>query len=221
MGTRVYSVYNSTRGTNLIEGVTVVDTHREPLLVLKVLIEGLALDSQTGLWLSPLDSIPAVPRISPFDLVYLDVGHRVIEGFEVLPGVNFPPFKAPAVSALVLPLHSVFSSRTTPGDQLRLSVVEEMIRQPAAVLESNGAALHEGSESKKHQAVTRDWEAETPVAVGFPMESEAQFRAEPMTMPSVDGFHGSGPWACTAEHGVVGNPVLGERCIRCVLVRRS
>ena len=193
METREYSVYNSTRGTILIEGVTVVDTHLEPLLVLKVLIEGLALDSQTGLWLSPLDSIPTVPRISPFYLVYLDAGHRVIEGFEVLPGVNFPPFKAPAISALVLPLHSVISSRTTPGDQLRISVVEEMIRQPAAVLESNGVALHEGSESKIHQAVTRDWETESPVAVGFPMESEAQFRAEEMTMPSVDVFMAAAP----------------------------
>ena len=104
--------------------VSVVDTNLEPLQLLKVLVEGLAVNNEMGLWLTPLTAIPMVPRISPFDLVYLDKDYRVVQGASLLPGVDFPPFKSPAVSAVVLPLHILNLSETQPGDQLRIRVVE-------------------------------------------------------------------------------------------------
>src|SRR5450631_1008078 len=135
METKEYSVYNKTKESFLISGVTVIDTTLEPLKVLRVLIEGLALNAETGLWLTPLASIPMVPRLSPFDLVYLDKEYRVVEGQELLPGVDFPPFKGEAASALVLPLHSLSSSQTFLGDTLSMSEVEamEMPTVPAPV----------------------------------------------------------------------------------------
>jgi hypothetical protein len=130
MATGKYSVYNSSREGFLSSGVTVIDTTLEPLRVLKVMIEGLALNAETGLWLTPLDGIPKVPRLSPFDLVYLDVDCRVVQGAELLAGVDFPPFGGQASSALVLPFKTVSSSHTHSGDQLVLQVVEEIESSP-------------------------------------------------------------------------------------------
>src|SRR5450755_4551132 len=98
MDTKQYGVYNMTRESLLSSSVSVVDTNLAPLQLLKVLVEGLAVNNEMGLWLTPLTTIPTVPRISPFDLVYLDKDCRVVQGASLLPGVDFPPFKSPAVS---------------------------------------------------------------------------------------------------------------------------
>ena len=50
---------------------------------------------------------------------------RVVQGAELLPGVDFPVFKEQAASALVLPLKTMSSSNTRPGDQLIMQVTEE------------------------------------------------------------------------------------------------
>ena len=126
MATRKHSVYNESRESYLSSGVSVIDTTLEPLKVLRVMIEGLVLNSETGLWLTPLNGIPKVPRLSPFDLIYLDADNRVVHGAELLPGVDFPGFSGKASSALVLPFKTMSSSKTRPGDQLLLDAVEEV-----------------------------------------------------------------------------------------------
>src|SRR6266568_7029841 len=126
METQKYSVYNPSRESFLSAEVTVIDTTLEPLKVLKVMIEGLALNAETGLWLTPLNGIPKVPRLSPFDLVYLDGESRVVQGAELLPGVDFPTFTGEAASALVLPFRTMSSSQTRPGDLLTIQSVEEI-----------------------------------------------------------------------------------------------
>ena len=116
MGTRKYFVYNEARESFLSECVTVIDTSLEPLKLLRVMVEGLALNASTGLWLTPLTEIPKVPRLSPFDLIYLDADGRVMQGAELLPGVDFPAFKDRAASALVLPLKThVFVKNAARG----------------------------------------------------------------------------------------------------------
>jgi hypothetical protein len=124
MSTRKHSVYNESRESFLSSGVSVIDTTLEPLKVLRVMIEGLVLNSETGLWLTPLNAIPKVPRLSPFDLIYLDADNRVVHGAELLPGVDFPGFSGKASSALVLPFKTMSSSKTRPGDQLLLDPLE-------------------------------------------------------------------------------------------------
>ena len=148
MDTRKYSVYNQARENFLSTGVTVIDTTLEPLKLLRVMVEGLALNAKTGIWLTPLTEIPKVPRLSPFDLIYLDAEGRVVQGSELLPGVDFPVFKERAASALVLPLKTMSSSKTCPGDQLAMEVVEEPEEEAEATPDSNAAAAEkQGAES--------------------------------------------------------------------------
>ena len=130
MDTKEFCVYNKTRENFLSSGVTVIDSVSDPLQVLKVLIEGLADNAETGMWLTPLRRVPIVPRISPFDLVYLDQDRRVLHGVEVLPSACFSPFDGPADSALLLPIHTLSSSQTHPGDQFVIYEAEEA-PQPA------------------------------------------------------------------------------------------
>src|SRR5579871_994090 len=137
MGTRHYRIRNNKRNSAVCADVQVIDATLEPLTILKVLVEGLAENAETGLWLTNMTTgIPMVPRISPFALLYLDKSHRVLQAVELLPVDAFPLFKKPAVSALVLPLRSIASSKTRPGDLLVFIEIEdedELVAVPAEV----------------------------------------------------------------------------------------
>ncbi len=137
MGTRHYRIRNNKRNSAVCTDVQVIDATLEPLTILKVLVEGLAENAETGLWLTNMTTgIPMVPRISPFALLYLDKSHRVLQAVELLPVDAFPLFKKPAVSALVLPLRSIASSKTRPGDLLVFIEIEEedeLVAVPAEV----------------------------------------------------------------------------------------
>jgi hypothetical protein len=144
MDTKEFCVYNKTRENFLSAGVTVIDSVSDPLQVLKVLIEGLADNAETGMWLTPLRRVPIVPRISPFDLVYLDQDRRVLHGVEVLPSAYLSPFDGPADSALLLPIHTLSSSQTHPGDQFVIYEAEESPQpatEPEALTELQSAPL--------------------------------------------------------------------------------
>ncbi len=119
-----YCVYNETRSHYLAARVTLIDARTEPLKAVKVLIEGLAPSTDprasSAIWLNPLKSVPAVPRLSPYDLVYLDDEGRVVHGIELVPDGEASRFEGPTASALVLPIHSFIASRTLPGDRVIL-----------------------------------------------------------------------------------------------------
>ncbi|WP_348264283.1 hypothetical protein P8935_07050 [Telmatobacter sp. DSM 110680] len=129
MDTRVFCVYNVARGAFLSSKVTVADGENQPLTILKVLVGGLAVDSKSGLWLSPLHAIPSVPRLFPFDLFYLDDELRVVGLIEFVPGAEFPPYRREVTSALILPTQSLQSTQTELGDHLLICPAEEMERQ--------------------------------------------------------------------------------------------
>ena len=57
---------------------------------LKILIEGLARDGKSSLWLTPLQFTPNIMRLFPFDFAYLDGDLRAIEGIALPPGVPLP-----------------------------------------------------------------------------------------------------------------------------------
>jgi PilZ domain len=117
-----YCVYNQTRECFLSLGVTVADSSSGHLYQL---IERLSVNADSGLWMTPYRGLPPVSGISPVDLVYLDSEYRVIQEVE-----SFPTSKAElldhAASALVLPVHTIYSSQTQPGDQLVICVANEM-----------------------------------------------------------------------------------------------
>jgi PilZ domain len=129
METKRFNAYNSTRGTVLNSKLAVADRELEPLKFLELLIGGLGLDSESGVWLKPLAGAPQVPRVFPFDLVYLDENQKVIQAAEVFPGGEFPPFSDEVFSALVLPLSAVSTTKTRPGDQLLVRTQEELSEQ--------------------------------------------------------------------------------------------
>ncbi len=132
MDTRVFRIYNLARGVFLSSKVTVVDCANEPLRVLKVLVSELGLDTVSGLWLFPLNAAPLIPRIFPFDLLYLDRDNRVVDLGEILPGVEFPPFRTEVASALVLARKTLQSTQTARGDRLLIGLKEEIEQQIGA-----------------------------------------------------------------------------------------
>jgi len=137
MDTRVFCVYNVSRGALLSSKVTVADGANQPLTILRVLVGGLAIDSKSGLWMSPLHALPSVPRLFPFDLIYLDEELRVLDLTEFVPGAEFPPYRRDMASALILPSQSLQTTQTGRDDQLLICPAEEMERQISAF--SNGS----------------------------------------------------------------------------------
>jgi hypothetical protein len=129
MDSRKYSAYNKTRASSLDSEVTVVDAALEPLKVMKVLMEGVGMDAEGGVWLTHFTDLPVGFRLAAFDLVYLDENNRVVEGVELLPDVPFTPFTAKVASALVLPLGTFASSQAHRGDQLLICPVDELESQ--------------------------------------------------------------------------------------------
>jgi hypothetical protein len=117
-----YCVYNKTSDGLLSMGVPVIDTTNEPF---KSLIEDLTVNAETGLWLRPFRGIPEARHLPRFDLVYLDEEDRVVEAVEMYSAVEFTPFDGRAASALVLPSHSISSSHTRSGDQLKISFADD------------------------------------------------------------------------------------------------
>ncbi|MGB6191625.1 MAG: hypothetical protein WBF42_04090 [Terracidiphilus sp.] len=103
--------------------LTVVDAAREPLKVLKILMEGLAPSARNGIWLVNFKGIPVARSHSAFDLVYLDDEHRVVHAIEITRRGEFTPFKGDPTSALILPETSLIRSKTFTGDRLTVSEV--------------------------------------------------------------------------------------------------
>ena len=124
METRRYKAYNSTRGTVLNSKLAIANRELEPLKFLELLIGGLGLDSESGVWLKPLAGAPQVPRVFPFDLVFLDQNERVIQSAEIFPSSDLPQYSDETASAMVLPLHAALLSQTLPGDLLLMQDLE-------------------------------------------------------------------------------------------------
>lgn len=120
------AVYNLTRRSLLNDKLTVTDCAHQPLKMLNLVVSGLGLDSESALWLSPLHSAPGLPRVFPFDLLYLDQDHRVLETAEIGPGVEFPAYRQEVASALVVPQHTLVSTGTKNGDRLIICSAKDL-----------------------------------------------------------------------------------------------
>jgi hypothetical protein len=159
MEAKRYRIQNQAKDTSVSQGVAVINSALEPLAALRVMVEGLESGNEAGLWLTHVTVIPMVPRISPFDLVYLDKDDRVVEQVELLPASEIPRFKKPSVSVLVLPFRTISSSKIETGDQFSFQEVAESEIQESE--EDASAAL-------------------TPSAAGAPIPSIVLSQTEPV-----------------------------------------
>ena len=165
MDTPIFCVYNLAKRVFLSSKVTVADTVSQPLKVLKDLV---ALDAESGLWLTPLHGRPTIPKLFPYDLAYLDNDFHVVEMVEVVPGIDFPPHRREVTSAVVLPPETLRSSQTGLGDSLIVCPKEEIQGRLAG---ANPAA--QDSVAKNHEPAVLEAPAEPgektqPVSNGPP-----------------------------------------------------
>src|ERR1700752_3424366 len=80
---RFVSAYNESSKRFLGSSLAVVDSEREPIKVLKILMEGLAPEDKAGLWLINFRGVPIARSHSPFDLAFLDEDNRIIQAVEI------------------------------------------------------------------------------------------------------------------------------------------
>ena len=183
MESRTHCAYNLTRECFLGLEVTAADL---PYVGISELLATLTLKSGEGLWLAPFRGLPTERIATPMDLIYLDVDCRVIEMVESYPTFRRSPYSRAAASVLALPVHSIYSSQTQPGDQLLLCVAEEM-EQRLAWLAGAGsdrpAPLSDGTSSRKGGTVVESAALlrEVPLWGGGPgmVELGARSRKEP------------------------------------------
>lgn len=129
--------YNKTRG--YILGVEIAcGDFSIPTLAER--LPGLTPKSGAGLWMTPFRGIPATDVPVPLDLIYLDRDRRVIETVEFFPTFRVSPSSPLASSVLALPIHSIFTSHTQPGDQIAFGHVEDVEHELAALFGSGAAA---------------------------------------------------------------------------------
>ena len=146
MNTRGFSAYNLARGALLNSRLTLADSGNQPLKLLDIVVSGMGMDPAAGLWLTPLHAIPAVPRVFPFDLIYLDKEYRVLDTAKMGPGIAFPAFHAEVASALVLPSDTLRRTNTAPADRLIVCVfseLEALLSTASLPAPEAAASLHE------------------------------------------------------------------------------
>jgi hypothetical protein len=118
-----YCVYNQTSECFLSLGVSVGDNS---FARLKGLLGKGSLGFDEGSWISPAKGVATLGVFSSRDLVYLDEGHSVIDIVEGFPPFRVAPARAGAASLLALPVRTIYSSQTQPGNQLVICRAEEM-----------------------------------------------------------------------------------------------
>lgn len=118
-----YCVYNQTSECFLSFGV-----HLEggAFVHLKRIFRRRPQVSEEGCWIIRPKAIHTLGMFSSRDLVYLDKNYRVLEAVETPPSFRITHLRSEVASLLVLPVHTIYSSQTQPGNQLVISVAEEM-----------------------------------------------------------------------------------------------
>lgn len=137
METRICRAYNLSRSCLISSKVTVAHSALQPLKALKVMLNGLALDAESSLWLTPYQNAPMM-RLFPFDFVYLDAELSILDAIELYPEVPFPPIRHEVTSALILPLHALASTGTGVGDRLLICAEEELASRLAEIAAQRG-----------------------------------------------------------------------------------
>ncbi len=120
---QLYCVYNQTSECFLSLGVT---HHSNAFERLKGILAGRAQRYDEGNWMDRPRSRNLFRLSSSRDLVFLDDKHRVIGAIESFETFRFAPIGQNVASILALPVRTIYSSQTQPGNQLVICVAEEM-----------------------------------------------------------------------------------------------
>jgi hypothetical protein len=150
--TKIINAYNGKSQRLLSSGLVIVDAAREPLKVLKVLMEGLGPDCRAGLWLTNFRGVPVARTLSPFDLIYLDNDYGVVHCVEISRDGEYEPFRGDPASALVLPATTITSSKTNVGDKLIFRTVDDS--KAAESVDTGQGADRRGPKSPAGQPAT-------------------------------------------------------------------
>jgi hypothetical protein len=138
MQSRKHCAYNQTRECFLGLEVTTADLSG---VNFKERVASLAFKSGEGLWISPFSGIPETGMREPVDLIYLDANCRVIDAVESFPVCHVATSVEQAASVLALPIHSIYSSQTQPGDQLVICMADEMESRLQRFSTSNSVSI--------------------------------------------------------------------------------
>jgi len=118
-----FCVYNQTNECFLSLRATQGD---RPLARLKQWLGIGAHRVDEGCWIHPQNERSAISFFIPRDIVYLDENHRVVHLVNSLRALRVLPFRSDAASLLALPVHTISSSKTRPGNQLLICAASEM-----------------------------------------------------------------------------------------------
>src|SRR2546423_15052479 len=124
-------VYNKSKETFLSFRVRVADSFSSRLIGL---LGKRSLKPDGGVWIVPANSIHTVGMLFAFDLVMIDKDCRVVNVKEMVRPFRIVLPKLRAESALELPAHSIYRSRTDIGDQLIIDRYEaKRLPKPKAI----------------------------------------------------------------------------------------
>lgn len=112
--------YNAGSDRVLSPSLIVIDAAREPIKVLKILMEGLAPDERNGVWLVNFHGVPIARAAACFDLIHLDRENRVLQAIEIAQERDIEPFDGHPASALILQPKTIARSKTFTGDPITL-----------------------------------------------------------------------------------------------------
>jgi uncharacterized membrane protein (UPF0127 family) len=90
------------------------------------------LDTNDGLWVVPSRGIHTIGLFFSIDVVYLDAEKTVVHLVERLSPLRFAPVKMNAHTLLLLPVQSIYTSRTKVGDKLLICSPEALPAYSAA-----------------------------------------------------------------------------------------
>ena len=123
-------VFNKTKQTFLAYRVKVADSIISRLVGL---LGQRSLEPDSGLWIFPSRGIHTLGMLFDIDVVFLDKDLKVVGIREVVHPFSMTGLYLSAESALELPPHTIFKSRTEVGDELMISRFDSLQSVPAEI----------------------------------------------------------------------------------------
>lgn len=112
--------YNKTRQAFLATRVRVADTHWSRLCGL-ITTKPTEFGSGQGLWIVPCHGVHTCAMRFAIDVLYLDRSNTIVHIEENMKPWRFAPVRMDCTTVLELPVHTVYTSGTSVGDQLELA----------------------------------------------------------------------------------------------------